>query len=55
MPTCPGCKSRLPHDELMVHRRFCKWVWSERPQQESRLTEHIAAYMHDRQRQLSDF
>ena len=42
MPTCPGCKHQLPHEELIVHLRYCKWVWSSQPALESRWSEQLA-------------
>ena len=37
MPTCPGCKTHLSHEECFVHLRYCKWVWCEDPTSESAL------------------
>ncbi|WP_290810128.1 hypothetical protein [Halovivax sp.] len=41
MPTCPGCKTHLSHHECVVHVRYCKWVWSEHPEAESHMVDHL--------------
>lgn len=47
MPACPGCKRDLSHDEVLPHLRFCKYVWSDRPDDESKLAEKLATDLHN--------
>ncbi|WP_254767665.1 hypothetical protein [Salinilacihabitans rarus] len=51
MPTCPGCKRRLTHEEVLDHLRYCKWVWSDRPQEESQWCERLVVEIRERDRE----
>ncbi|WP_187432843.1 hypothetical protein [Natronococcus pandeyae] len=50
MPTCPGCKRQLSHEECIGHLRYCKWLWSNHPEQESRWGEQLVRQLRDRER-----
>ncbi|SDQ49673.1 hypothetical protein SAMN04489842_1001 [Natronobacterium texcoconense] len=50
MPTCPGCRQQLSHENCLEHLRYCKWVWSDRPEQESRWNERLVDQIRKRER-----
>jgi hypothetical protein len=33
MPTCPGCRRRVAHDDLAMHERYCPHIWAERTEE----------------------
>ena len=50
MPSCPGCKRHLSHEECLAHIRYCKWLWSSAPEQESEWGEQLMQELRDRER-----
>ncbi|WP_265110963.1 hypothetical protein [Halosolutus halophilus] len=47
MPTCPGCNNQLSHRDCIEHLRYCKWVWSNHPERESRWGEQLLEQLRD--------
>lgn len=42
MPTCPGCRRHVAHDDLPVHQRYCRWLWETEPVARRAWDDHLA-------------
>ncbi len=42
MPTCPGCRRHVAHDDLPAHLRYCRWIWETEPVARAEWDDHLA-------------
>lgn len=54
MPTCPGCRERIPHRRLPAHVRYCPRVWTADSggDQQNRAIDHLSGTLRTQERRL---
>lgn len=53
MPTCPGCGREVPYPQLGEHIHTCKWIWSDRPEEEPPWAEQLAEQVYRLEERLA--
>lgn len=56
MPTCPGCRERIPYRRLPIHSEHCPGIWTDdvRTDHQSRAVERLHLDTLTRERRLED-
>jgi hypothetical protein len=52
MPVCPGCHGDVPYERLSSHVRGCPWIWSDDPDEHSRLDRQLARRLEEIEKRL---